>query len=54
VITAVWMRVYYRLAEDSVQEQKESEENNKVPFPPQRSASQDAIPIKTLWVAAAV
>ena len=44
-----------RIVEDSVgegkeqkeqKEQKESEDNKKTPFPPQRSESQDAIPIK--------
>ena len=40
----------YRITEESVgdeKEQKESEENKKVPSPPQRSESQDAIPIKS-------
>ena len=41
-----------RIVEDLVgeekeqKEQKESEDNKKTPFPPQRSESQDAIPIK--------
>ena len=41
-----------RIVEDSVgegkeqKEQKESEDNKKIPSPPQRSESQDAIPIK--------
>ena len=39
----------YRITEEVVgdeKEQKESEEIKKVPSPPQRSESQDAIPIK--------
>ena len=44
--------VVCRIIEDSVEErkeekeQKELEESKKIPSPPQRSESQDAIPIK--------
>lgn len=50
MITGTWTHVCYRITEDSVQdekEQKELEETKKVPSPPQRSESQDAVPIKT-------
>ena len=42
----------YRITEESVQDNKEQKngEDKKAPSPPQRAESQDAIPIKSLWV----